>query len=92
MRTTLGSKDGVFHRSLSKNSIMKIFIVYLIYYFSNTSNCSMSAIDFYCSVDKVEGADGKTRVVVTFVGKYLPYTEQVCYFFRVFLICSVRLV
>uniref|UniRef100_A0A804LYT9 Cyanate hydratase n=1 Tax=Zea mays TaxID=4577 RepID=A0A804LYT9_MAIZE len=36
----------------------------------------MSAIDFYCSVDKVEGADGKDRVVVTFDGKYLPYTEQ----------------
>ncbi|GJM84779.1 hypothetical protein PR202_ga00484 [Eleusine coracana subsp. coracana] len=37
---------------------------------------SMSAIDFYCSVDKVKGADGKDRVVVTFDGKYLPYTEQ----------------
>jgi hypothetical protein len=43
----------------------------------------MSAIDFYCSVDKVQAADGKTRVVVTFDGKYLPYTEQVCYFFKV---------
>jgi cyanate lyase len=39
---------------------------------------SMSAIDFYCSVDKVKGVDGKDRVVVTFDGKYLPYTEQVC--------------
>ena len=38
---------------------------------------SMSAIDFYCSVDKVKGVDGKDRVVVTFDGKYLPYTEQV---------------
>ncbi|KAL8481084.1 hypothetical protein ACS0TY_027570 [Phlomoides rotata] len=38
----------------------------------------MSAIDFYCSVDKVKGADGKDRAVVTFDGKYLPYTEQVC--------------
>ncbi|TVU30408.1 hypothetical protein EJB05_22029 [Eragrostis curvula] len=36
----------------------------------------MSGIDFYCSVDKVKGADGKDRVVVTFDGKYLPYTEQ----------------
>lgn len=36
----------------------------------------MSAIDFYCSVDKIQGADGKDRVVVTFDGKYLPYTEQ----------------
>ncbi|XP_052189028.1 cyanate hydratase [Diospyros lotus] len=36
----------------------------------------MSAIDFYCSVDKVKGVDGKDRVVVTFDGKYLPYTEQ----------------
>nr|GMD67787.1 cyanate hydratase [Ipomoea batatas] len=38
----------------------------------------MSAIDFYCSVDKVKGVDGKDRVVVTLDGKYLPYTEQVC--------------
>lgn len=37
----------------------------------------MSAIDFYCSVDKVKGVDGKDRAVVTFDGKYLPYTEQV---------------
>ncbi|XP_019449957.1 PREDICTED: cyanate hydratase [Lupinus angustifolius] len=36
----------------------------------------MSAIDFYCSVDKVKGVDGKDRVVLTFDGKYLPYTEQ----------------
>ncbi|CAN1144963.1 Cyanate hydratase [Linum perenne] len=36
----------------------------------------MSAIDFYCSVDKVKGVDGKDRVVVTFDGKYLPHTEQ----------------
>jgi Cyanate lyase C-terminal domain len=40
----------------------------------------MSAIDFYCSVDKVQGIDGKDRVVVTFDGKYLPYSEQVCAF------------
>ncbi|KDP29704.1 hypothetical protein JCGZ_18639 [Jatropha curcas] len=36
----------------------------------------MSAIDFFCSVDKVKGVDGKDRVVVTFDGKYLPHTEQ----------------
>ncbi|KAH7573198.1 hypothetical protein ACOSP7_006668 [Xanthoceras sorbifolium] len=36
----------------------------------------MSAIDFYCSVDKAKGVDGKDRVVVTFDGKYLPYSEQ----------------
>ncbi|XVF62816.1 hypothetical protein PTKIN_Ptkin09bG0038900 [Pterospermum kingtungense] len=36
----------------------------------------MSAIDFYCSVDKVKGVDGKDRVAVRFDGKYLPYTEQ----------------
>ncbi|KAJ8616188.1 hypothetical protein MRB53_035560 [Persea americana] len=35
----------------------------------------MSAIDFYCSVDKVQ-VDGKDRVVVTFDGKFLPHTEQ----------------
>lgn len=36
----------------------------------------MSAIDFFCSVDKVKGVDGKDRVVLTFDGKYLPHTEQ----------------
>lgn len=36
----------------------------------------MSAIDFFCSVDKVKGVDGKERVVVTFDGKYLPHTEH----------------
>ncbi|KAF9597766.1 hypothetical protein IFM89_021533 [Coptis chinensis] len=40
----------------------------------------MSAIDFYCSVDKVKGVDGKDRVVITFDGKFLPYTEQVSTF------------
>lgn len=45
---------------------------------------SMSAIDFYCSVDKVKGVDGKDRVVVTFDGKYLPYTEQVSCFLCLF--------
>ncbi|XP_073299764.1 cyanate hydratase-like [Primulina huaijiensis] len=36
----------------------------------------MSAIDFFCSVDKIKGVDGKDRVVVTFDGKYLPHTEH----------------
>ncbi|KAI3697139.1 hypothetical protein L6452_29923 [Arctium lappa] len=36
----------------------------------------MSAIDFFCSVDKVQGVDGKDRVVLTFDGKYLPHTEH----------------
>ncbi|TKY53317.1 Cyanate hydratase [Spatholobus suberectus] len=36
----------------------------------------MSTIDFYYSVDKVKGLDGKDRVVVTFDGKYLPHSEQ----------------
>jgi peptidoglycan/xylan/chitin deacetylase (PgdA/CDA1 family) len=48
----------------------------------------MSAIDFYCTVDKVKGADGKDRAVITFDGKYLPHTEQVCNFFR----CSLFLI
>ncbi|KAL2456682.1 Cyanate hydratase [Abeliophyllum distichum] len=37
----------------------------------------MSAIDFYCAVDKIKGVDGKDRVVLTFDGKYLPHTEQI---------------
>lgn len=57
-------------------------MTFMLSYFHNfiASYCSMSAIDFYCSVDKVQGADGKDRVVVTFDGKYLPHTEQVCVF------------
>lgn len=36
----------------------------------------MSAIGFYCSVDKVVGSEGEQRVVVTFNGKFLPHIEQ----------------
>lgn len=36
----------------------------------------MSAIDFYCTVDKMEGVQGERRVVITFNGKFLPYVEQ----------------
>ncbi|KAL6292289.1 hypothetical protein ACE6H2_000431 [Prunus campanulata] len=36
----------------------------------------MSAIDFYCSVDKVKGVDGKDRIALVFDGKYLPHSEQ----------------
>lgn len=48
----------------------------------------MSAIDFYCSVDKVKGVDGKERVVVTFDGKYLPYGEQVILSYTVYMLIS----
>lgn len=41
---------------------------------------SMSAIDFYCSVDKIKGVDGNDRVVVTLDGKYLSHSEQVSVF------------
>ncbi len=37
----------------------------------------MSAIGFYCSVEKVKGKEGEDRVVITMNGKYLPHTEQV---------------
>ncbi|KAL4423450.1 hypothetical protein ABPG77_005402 [Micractinium sp. CCAP 211/92] len=36
----------------------------------------MSAIDFYCTVDKVQGKHGENRVVITFNGKFLPHVEQ----------------
>jgi cyanate lyase len=36
----------------------------------------MSAIGFYCSVEKVKGKEGEDRVVITMNGKYLPHTEQ----------------
>eukprot|EP00898_Chlorokybus_atmophyticus_P002362 jgi/Chlat1/3126/Chrsp21S03359 len=36
----------------------------------------MSAINFFCAVDKVKGSDGEDRVVITLNGKFLPYNEQ----------------
>lgn len=36
----------------------------------------MSAIDFYCTVDRMEGTQGERRVVITFNGKFLPFVEQ----------------
>jgi cyanate lyase len=37
----------------------------------------MSAVGFYCTVEKVKGNDGEDRVVVVFNGKYLPHVVQV---------------
>lgn len=36
----------------------------------------MSAIDMYCTVDKVKGKHGEDRVVITMNGKFLPHVEQ----------------
>lgn len=36
----------------------------------------MSAIGFYCTVEKVKGKDGEDRVAIVFNGKYLPHTVQ----------------
>eukprot|EP00270_Netrium_digitus_P020442 TRINITY_DN8435_c0_g1_i6.p3 TRINITY_DN8435_c0_g1~~TRINITY_DN8435_c0_g1_i6.p3 ORF type:complete len:179 (+),score=46.10 TRINITY_DN8435_c0_g1_i6:825-1361(+) len=36
----------------------------------------MSAIDFYCTLDKAKGVHGEDRVVITFNGKFLPFNEQ----------------
>ena len=36
----------------------------------------MSAIGFYCTVEKVKGKDGEDRVAVVFNGKFLPHTVQ----------------
>lgn len=36
----------------------------------------MSAIDFYLNVDKVKGAHGEDRIVITMNGKFLPHIEQ----------------
>lgn len=36
----------------------------------------MSAIDFKITVDKVKGAQGEDRVVMTWNGKFLPHIEQ----------------
>ncbi|KAH6557717.1 hypothetical protein KP509_1Z098700 [Ceratopteris richardii] len=36
----------------------------------------MSAVGFYCSVEKVKGKDGEDRVAVVFNGKFLPYVVQ----------------
>ncbi|MBA0612497.1 hypothetical protein Godav_013093 [Gossypium davidsonii] len=39
-------------------------------------NGIMSATVFYRSADKVKGGDREDRVVATFDGKHMPYTEQ----------------
>ena len=52
----------------------------------------MSAIDFFCSVDKVKGVDGKERVVLTFDGKYLPHTEHVSHILSVIKQATVYLI
>ncbi|PWA50050.1 hypothetical protein CTI12_AA476130 [Artemisia annua] len=44
---------------------------------SELSKKGLSAIDIFCSVDKVKGIDGKDSVVLTFDGKDLPHTDQV---------------
>eukprot|EP00667_Euglena_gracilis_P014284 EG_transcript_14786 len=36
----------------------------------------MSAIDFYATVERVVGAYGEPRVLLTFNGKFLPHVEQ----------------
>lgn len=37
----------------------------------------MSAIGYYCSVEKVKGKEGEDRVVIIMNGKFLPHVEQV---------------
>ncbi|KAI3930812.1 hypothetical protein MKX01_037258 [Papaver californicum] len=51
-----------------------VIVTLLLHHLENTAVTQLS--NFYCSVDKVKGADGKDRVVLTLDGKYLPYTEQ----------------
>lgn len=36
----------------------------------------MSAIDFYCDIGTTTGKHGEKRVVITFNGKFLPFSEQ----------------
>ncbi|KAF6145552.1 hypothetical protein GIB67_037585 [Kingdonia uniflora] len=50
----------------------------------------MSAIDFYCAVEKVQGVDGKDRVVLTFDGKYLPHSEQKMLFHQFVDVCGIH--
>ena len=54
-----------------KSSWLKNLLLYILV------DCRMSAIGFYCTVEKVKGNDGEDRVVVIFNGKYLPHTVQV---------------
>lgn len=44
---------------------------------------SMSAIDIFYSVVKMNGVDGKGRVVLTFDGMYLPHNKQVSFLFYI---------
>jgi cyanate lyase len=40
----------------------------------------MSAIDFYCTVDKLEGTQGERRVVITFNGEASILRRVACEF------------
>ncbi|GER52257.1 cyanate hydratase [Striga asiatica] len=74
-----GMSNSDYGQGLVETKLAFLFSIYVCGYFYlsfQERSCIMSAIDFYCSVDKVKGIDGKDRVVVTFDGKYLPYTEQ----------------
>lgn len=73
---------------VSVNITFEDFLSHHLFIYSFVVIFSMSAIDFYCSVDKVEGVDGKDRVVVTFDGKYLPHSEQVSCFLIFFPQCD----
>jgi len=74
-------------------------ITYVIYFgflfFFTDHSCftySMSAIDLYCSIDKVKGVDGKDWVALVFDGKYLPHSEQVsCYCYLILIVTCRKL-
>ncbi|TYI38750.1 hypothetical protein ES332_A02G050500v1 [Gossypium tomentosum] len=63
---TNGLDEAVMHYGESINEITN----------EEFGNCIISPTVFYRSADKVKGGDGEDRFVVTFDGKYLPYTEQ----------------
>ena len=48
----------------------------------------MSAVGYYCSVEKVKGKEGEDRVVIIMNGKFFPHVEQVEYYILRICLCS----
>jgi cyanate lyase len=50
----------------------------------------MSAIDFYATIDKVEGTHGEQRIVITFNGALCSFQRRVLLFLNVWAFCSLH--
>ncbi|PWA56975.1 Cyanate hydratase [Artemisia annua] len=73
MRSNCIDLEGVSASYSLKTKIRKASVSRVV---NHDTDTQLSAIDFFCSVDKVKGVDGNDRVVLTFDGKDLPHTDH----------------